>query len=52
MLEPGLFMIFGLTLPGIVPEVLCERIDGIIEGIIHEGISGEQLDKARHSIAG
>lgn len=47
MLEPGLFTIVGMTLPGIRPENLEERIDAIIEHTINAGISETQLETAR-----
>ena len=47
MLEPGLFMIAGMTLPGVIPEILEDRIERIIREIIEKGISPEQLEIAR-----
>lgn len=47
MLEPGLFMISGMTLPGVIPEILENRIENILREIIEKGISPEQLEIAR-----
>jgi zinc protease len=49
-LEPGLFLIVGPTLPGISPEILCDRIDAVIADIIENGVTDEQLDTARTQI--
>ena len=47
MLEPGLLMISGMTLPGIGPEILCARIDAVIQDTIRDGVTVEQLETAR-----
>lgn len=46
-LDPGLFTIAGLTLPGVSPEILIDRIDSVIADIIQNGISEAQLLTAR-----
>lgn len=46
LLEPGLFTIVGLTLPGVSTEVVMEKVDTIIDEIIQNGISDDQLQMA------
>ncbi|MCD4653794.1 insulinase family protein [bacterium] len=46
-LEPGLFILNGMTLPGIAPEVLLRRIDEEILKIQAEGVTESQLETAR-----
>jgi len=46
-LEPGLMIITGMTLPGIAPEILEQRIDQEVKNIQTNGVTQEQLDIAR-----
>ncbi|MGB3975113.1 MAG: pitrilysin family protein [bacterium] len=49
-LEPGLFSIVGLTLPGISTDTVMEKIDEIIDDVIRNGVSEDQLKTARTQI--
>jgi zinc protease len=46
-LDPGLFTIAGLTLPGISTDILIDRIDTVIADIIQNGVSDAQMQRAR-----
>ncbi len=49
-LDPGLFIVGGVPLPGKSCAELEQRIDEIVQNIIQNGVDAEQLDIARTQI--
>lgn len=47
LLDPGLLIFNGMTLPGVAPEILERRIDNEIEKIQTHGVTAEQLETAK-----
>ncbi|MBN1552948.1 insulinase family protein, partial [bacterium] len=49
-LDPELLIMGGVPLSGVTPEMLETRIDEVIQNIVDEGITQNQLDKARQQL--